>query len=282
MALLGCNSDPVKNCSNCADEKSNRVIHVAFIKRGTTIAKNASTIISEILAAELACNAYLIRNVNGEYDGGTFSDRPGRGKQDTGNGPGVHNVTYTDSNSLTNRDFYNGMKNVGSNYYMIFFTPEVAHFAEAPLRVMPKGAITRDINTYQEGEMMVRWTYKDLPAVVLGVDDDGLEACPELFTFDADYLYNQSGADATVISGDEITITSGDDIDVRYDTYVDIESVSLDDSSDALPDGLELSSSGNAIIISGTTTETGTYTIQIVGQNACGVSGVVPVTLIVV
>lgn len=281
-SLLGCSAAPVKNCSNCADDKLNRVIHIAYVKSGTVISEDKDQMIVDLLAAELECNALIVRQVNGEYDGGTFSDRPGRGKQDTGNGPATNNVVYTDSNYLSNSDFYASMLDAGSNYYMIFFTPEVARIAKSPLRVMPKDAVTRDINTTSEGEITVRWTSKKLPKVVLGVNDDLLNVCPELFTFDSEYLFNASGApNSAAIVDDEITMTEGLEYDVRYDTYSDIEAVSLDESSDALPEGLEISFSGAAIVIAGTPSETGTFNLQIVGQNPCGVAGVIPVTLIV-
>lgn len=279
MALLGCNNTvPVLKCSDCPDEYANRIIHVAFIKRGVTIP--TTSVISSLLAAELAGNAYILRNVNGEYDGATFSDRTGRGKQDTQNGSAVQNVVFTDFTPIKNRTFHNEFKNIASNFYMIYITESVAHYANSPMRMMPNGAITRDLNTLQEAQITVRWTNKDLPSVVSGINDELLEACPELFTFVEDDWYVQSGADGTFV-GDELTIATGGDLDARYDAFTTISSVELDENSDALPTGVSLGYSGNAIRVYGTPTVAGTSELIIIGRNTTGVAGTVTLTLIV-
>lgn len=279
MALLGCNNtEPVMRCTDCSDEKSNRILHVAYVKRGVTIPTNS--IITSLLAAELAGNAYIDRQVNGEYDGGTFSDRIGRAKQDTQNGSAVHNVVYTSFTPITNRPFHNDFKKVASNYYMIFFTDGVANYANSPLRFMPSAPITRDLNTFIETNITVRWTNEDLPEVYL-VDETPLELCPTLFTFDEDNLFIQSGADGTLV-GDTVTIDVDGALDVRYDAFTALASAELDSDSDDLPAGVELSVSGNALVISGTPTETGTFELIVICRNTTGVAGVVTITLVVV
>lgn len=279
MALLGCNNtEPVMRCTDCSDEKSNRILHTAYVKRTVTIP--TTSIISSLLAAELAGNAYIDRNVNGEYDGGTFSDRTGRGKQDTQNGSAVHNVVYTSFTPVTNRPFHNDFKDVASNYYMIFFTDGLAHYADSPLRFMPSAPITRDLNTFLETNITVRWTNKDLPDVY-SVDETLLEACPNLFTFDEDNLFPQSGSDGTLV-GDTVTIDVNDGLDIRYDAFTALAYAELDADSDELPAGVTISVSGNALIISGTPTETGTFELIVICRNTTGVAGVVTVTLVVV
>jgi len=278
--LLGCNPiEPVYRCSNCSEDNPNNILHVAYVKRGVTIP--TTSIIASLLAAELAGNAYIIRNVSGEYDGGTYGDRTGRAKQSTQNGAGIFNVIYTDYTPIENNQFYDDMMQSGSNFYMIYFTEGIAHYADAPLRVIKSDPITRAYETYQEALITVRWTKKYGPTKISGIDDSLLEACPTLFTFDEDNLFIQSGADGTLV-GDTVTIDVDGALDVRYDAFTALAYAELDSDSDDLPAGVALSVSGNALIVSGTPTETGTFNLIVICRNTTGVAGVVTITLVVV
>jgi hypothetical protein len=72
---------PPRRHDNCFDEgEPNRIVHVAFVKKGTTISLASDTAFkSDILAAELAGNATIIRSVTGQKAAPSVKTAPGAG-----------------------------------------------------------------------------------------------------------------------------------------------------------------------------------------------------------
>ena len=276
MSLFGCTTVTKRSCDDCPTSERNKVIHVAFVRKGTTINKSTGALyMSTLLAAELACNAYIIRNVSGEYDGGAFTEGTGPGKQISRPLGGTHQITFTDFNYVGNESFWNTFKLTSSNYEMHFFTDTRGWYVDKPVSVTPKPAITADNQTEIEAAITVKWSSKDNPISYLA-DVDDLEACQALFTFGT--FVNESNSLAT-ISGATLTLDSGDIINTYTDTAVTLASVEVVEGT--LPTGLAVSVSGTKVYITGSSVATGTYAVSIRASNSCGVSGEFDATIII-
>lgn len=279
MSLFGCFDTPPRSCDDCTEDERRKIVHVAFIKKGTVIDKSTPVLLSSTLkAAELLCNAIIIRNVSGEYDGGTFTEGPGPGKQITRINGGTHQIVFTDFNYIKNVAFWNGFKRVSQNYYMIYFTDTYAWLVTEPVTVLPKPAFDRDNQAYIEADITVKWSSADNPQNYKA-DVDALSECQALFDIeDTTGLEPVSGNQAT-ISGLDVTVDSGDNINIMVDTGVDLSTVEV--ISENKPAGLTVDTSLSDIRLYGSVAAAGVYPLTIRASNACGVSGEFTVTLIV-
>lgn len=275
-SLFGCSNTAPRSCDDCPTQERNKIIHVAFVKRGTSINKTTPQLfISTLLAAELACAAYIIRNVSGEYDGGTITEGTGPGKQISRPLGGAHQVTFTDFNYVGNEAFWNTFKFAAQNYEMYFFSDTRGWYVDQPVAVSPKPAITADYQTFMEASIVIKWSNVDNPVSALA-DVDQLENCQTLFTFGT--FVNESNSMAS-ISGSVISVDSGDNVNTYTNTSIALSSVETKEG--ALPTGIILTVSGTKIYITGSSTDLGTYPITIRASNACGVSGEFDATIIV-
>src|SRR4028119_806951 len=165
MSIYNCNNQSNRVCDPCEEQAEfNRVIHTAFVKKGTTIVTtDPVAFATSLLAAEVACNAVIIRNVNGTYDGGTTTMGKGYGKEPERVLGMAHTMTYGDKDIIPNIPFYNDFKRNARGFDMYFMTDSRAWpVKDATLSVSPKVPITDDNNTKIEGEVTVKWNYKDI------------------------------------------------------------------------------------------------------------------------
>lgn len=275
-SLFGCTNTAPRSCDDCPTQERNKIIHIAFVKRGTSINKTtAALFMSTLLAAELVCAAYIIRNVSGDYDGGTITEGTGPGKQISRPLGGAHQVTFIDFNYVGNESFWNTFKFAAQNYEMYFFSDTRGWYVDQPVAVSPKPAITADRQTFMEASIVIKWSNVDNP-VSASADVDQLENCQTLFTFGT--FVNESNSLAS-ISGSNLAIDSGDTINTYTNTAITLYSVEVKEGS--LPSGITASISGTKIYIQGHSTALGTYPITIRASNACGVSGEFEATILV-
>jgi hypothetical protein len=285
MSLFGCDSIIGRACNECPENEPNKIVHAALVRKGTTVTlTNPATIIANILAAEAACNAYVVRNISGAYDGGTLTEGKGPGKSTTRVTGGEHVLTFTDFDYLPNAAFWNTVKYAGRNYDLYYFTSNYVWVVRnTGLSINPKPAVTDDIKTNIEAEISIKWSSGDNPLPYAANVDD-VEACVPLFETSGKH-FTAGSSDASVIVvgtdtvNDSVSATTSQAIHIIYNAAVAFSSYEV--TSDNLPAGLTLSKSGNTIKIDGTATSTGTTDVTIRLANDCGVSADFGVTFII-
>jgi hypothetical protein len=271
--LFSCFNTPARACEDCVADERNKVVHVAFVKRGTSISTSNS--VTDILAAELAGTAYVIRNVSGAYDGGAATFGKGLGKQVQRKLAKKHTLTFIDFNYVSNVQYWADMEDQAANYDLYFFTDTQAWIqTNAYLSIEAKGTITDDNQTFIEASVSVTWSYKSNP-INYSADVDSLSNCQQLFDGTAVSFSNLSGSTGTIIpsSTDEIDLVrNSSSLNAHLQTGFNLSSVSVIDGS--LPAGLTLSYTGPYITLTGTATQAvGTYIVVIKGANSVGVAG---------
>ena len=276
--LFGCSQVANRACNDCPTEEPNRIIHIAFVKKGTTI-NTALALEPQLLQAEKACNAVIFRNTNATYDGGASSTGKGAGKQPTRILSKLHTIVATDFDITGQVEFWNDFQESSIGYFPIYFTSNNGWVVASTvsLTVDAKTPITDDINTFIEGNITITWSYKNT-AIPFASTPDLLELCQALFER-ADLLDWEVISGTGVAVGDVITAQATEAFSLSLDTGEDLFSVS---TTATLPVGVTLSVSGQLIIISGTTaTVTAGLAVPIIAENACGMQGEVNITLIV-
>lgn len=278
MSLYGCDAGNIlRECSDCPVDEKNKIVHVAFVDKTAWANISTTNPTTDIKAAEAACTAYVIRNVSGGYDGGTYSEGKAPGKQVTKIQGGTHIVTFTDFGYIENVDFWNRFKNVSNNYRMVYFTDTFAWFVPYPLTVMPKPVVSDDSTTNIEAEITVRWSSKDNP-VNYAASVDAMESCAELFVYASLDWTQTSGSQATILDS-TFTVGSGDGIYITLDTAKTLDKIEVVEGD--LPTGISAEVSSDLIIIDGSSVVTGTHEVTLKAFNACGVATEFTVTFII-
>jgi hypothetical protein len=286
LSLFGCESGGlVRACNDCTEDEPNRLVHVAFVKKGATVNETASGLVASLLALETTCDAYIVRNTNGTMAAATYNTGKGSGKQISRVLSGTHSITFIDFDIIDNiEDFWNPSISTAQNYYMYFFTSSIGWAVKSPLSISPGVPITDDITTFIEGSIKIDWSSKGLPLPIkVGADNVNLlEPCSILFTNTVGFL-NRSGSMAS-ISSDGLTLSlhSGDSLNAGLSSGSTVMS-EVDLTSGSLPTGINLllSSDGKTIILTGMSTSTGTYSFSVRGINACGVGAEFQVRIII-
>jgi hypothetical protein len=279
LTLFGCGDQAPRSCDNCPEDELNKIVHVAFVRKGTAI--NTSTpalFISTLLTAELNCNAFIIRNVSGSKPKPTSKEGKGAGKQIKRILAKEHSIDVIDFNYVKNVAFWNDIEQSAANYDMYYFTDTYGWVVtNTQLSINPMDEITDDNTTFIEGSFIVSWAQKGNP-LPYKANVDSLQECQELFDGSELTWINQSGTESTII-GNEVTIDINAPLAIGVDTGVTLDSVSVEDGS--LPTGLTVDVDGENIEISGTPTVAGTSNLILRASNACGVSGEISVTIVV-
>lgn len=271
-SVFSCAAPPSRSCDDCPEDELNKVVHVGFVKRGTSI--GTATITTDLLAAELAGNAYIIRNVSGSYDGGKGTYGKGLGKQLKRLTSKAHQLSFIDFNYVSNAAFWSDMEASASNYDLYFFTDTKGWVVQnAFVSIEATGKVTDDNTTFIEADILVTWvkTQNPLPYTT---DVDSLATCQLLFDGNSVSFANISGSTATIVTGatDEIDgVHASTVVNARLNTGLALSAVEVVDGT--LPAGLTLGYTGNFITLTGTPTTSGTSTVIIRGSNATGVAG---------
>lgn len=278
LTLFGCGTQAKRECDDCPEGEPNKIVHAAFVKKSVTIDYSSpQSYVASILAAELACNALIVRNISGTKDAPSVKEGKGPGKRISRLVGKDHVINAVDFNYVKNVAFWNDLEDSAQNYNLHYFTSNYGWPVKVAISVNATDPITDDITTEIEGMFQVKWGQKGNPVPVLA-DVDALEACQQLFDGEDLVIVNQSSSTAVVV-GSVATVASGSILAIAVDTNVVLDSASVDEG--ALPTGLTLSVVNENIQISGTPTIDGTYPLVIKGSNACGISGEWILTIIV-
>lgn len=285
LSLFGCEAGGlVRSCNDCPEDEPNRIVHAAFVKKAATVNEAPAQLVASLLALELTCDAYIVRNVNGTMAEATYQTGKGYGKQVNRVLSGTHSITVSDPDVVNNIEkFWNPAIQNAQNYYLYFFTSSLAWKVKKPLSISPSSPITDDITTFIEGAIKIDWSDKGLPIPVkVGEDNvDLLATCPQLFENETGFI-NASGSFASISTdGYTITLDSGDAVNAYLTSPVALDSVEV--SSGTLPSGIEasVSSNGLRVVLSGFSTETGTSTVVLRASNACGVGAEFTVKIVI-
>lgn len=280
-SLYGCSTIIPRSCDDCPEEELNKIIHDVFVKKGTTITlgkKTGSANAAAFLAAELAGNAFIVRNVSGSKPDPSVKTGKGPGKQFDRTLASEHTITYIDFNYVNNAEFWNAFRKSAQNYDHYYLTDKkVWKSAATRISVTVSDVITDDNTTYIEAMITVKWSQDGNP-IPYDIDADALAQCQVLFDYDTvGGFWNGSGSTDVDIVGDEISGDETSNFNIILDAGYPLAEVQILDGE--LPTGLTLSYSGNTVKITGTPTETGVFTPTIRASNATGVSGEFTVTI---
>jgi len=273
MSVFDCFGTSYPDCNDCGEAELNRIIHIAYVKKGTDIdLTDPATTESDLLAAELACNAIIIRNINGTYDGGTVQTGKGHGKEPEHVVGMGHTISYTDFNmSKAQIAFYNAMKRNARQFDLYPMTQtKVWPIKQTSLSVAPKLPITDDNKTSIEGQIDVKWNLPDLP-LPYDIDTDAFDECQELNLTITPTTYALSSGNYTIAKD-----TTGGSLDFNSTAT---GTLAFAKKSGTLPAGTSLNTATG--LLSGTPTTAGTYNFVITVTNECSLVGTLSVTVVV-
>lgn len=273
MSVFDCFGTSFPDCDDCGTAELNRIIHIAYVKKGTSIDLTDPSITeSNLLAAELACNAIIRRNVNGTYDGGAVQVGKGHGKEPEHVVGMGHTIAYIDFNVPKSQiTFYNSLKKNARQFDLYFFTQtKVWVVTQTSLSVAPKLPITDDNKTSIEALIDVKWNLPDLP-LPYDIDTDAFDSCQELNLTASPTTY----VFATGTYSIPVT-TAGGSIDFNSTAT---GTLVFAKKSGTLPTGTTLNAATG--LLSGTPSAIGTYNFIITVTNACNLVGTLAVTVVV-
>jgi hypothetical protein len=273
MSVFDCFGTSFPSCADCDEAELNRIIHFAFVKKGTDIdLTDPAATETDLLAAELACNAIIIRNINGTYDGGAVQVGKGHGKEPEHVVGMGHTITYTDFNmSKAQIAFYNSLKKNARQFdgYPMTQT-KVWPIKQTSLSVAPKLPITDDNKTSIEGEITVKWNLPDLP-LPYDVDTDAFDTCQELNLTASPTTYVLATGTYSI----PVTTTGGS---IDFNSTAS-GTLTFAKASGTLPTGTTLNAATG--VLSGTPSAAGTYNFVITVTNECNLVGTLAVTVVV-
>lgn len=151
---------PQYTCTPCGDYEYSRIRSMAFVKTSFSFTDPSDP--TEWNTALAAGDAIVLYAVSGSYDGGSTTESPGFGDQETINAGTTHVITYRDPNVADNCDFYNAIK-YSSQYTAWFKTSSKIWSADAPVTITPKAPVTDDIKAVMAYEVTVKWSNPDMP-----------------------------------------------------------------------------------------------------------------------
>lgn len=273
MNVFDCFGTSFPSCDDCGEAELNRIIHIAYVKKGTSIdLTDPATTEANLLAAELACNAIIRRNINGTYDGGAIQTGKGHGKEPEHVVGMGHTINYTDFNVPKSQiAFYNSLKKNARQFDLYFFTQtKVWVVTQTSLSVAPKLPITDDNKTSIEAAIDVKWNLPDLP-LPYDIDTDAFDECQVLnLTITATTYVLATG---TYSIAEDAT---GGSLDFNSTATGTLVFAKL---SGTLPTGTTLNAATG--LLSGTPTAAGTYNFVITVTNECNLVGTLAVTVVV-
>lgn len=268
---------PPRRQNNCFDEgEPNRIVHTAFVKKGTPIDKSTPALYkAAILAAEIAGNAVIIRNITGTKADPSIKTAPGAGLQSTKTVGKEHTISAIDPQYVDNVAFWNGIENSGGLYDLYYWTTNKVWIPITKgLSIVVSDPITDDITTEIAAKFTVTWSQKTNPLPYDSQAQDFVEGPTLAFTT----ITAGIGTNEATFSGSTITLAGvNDDVSAQINFSPIGATYELDDDS-VLPLGLTLSRTGE---INGAITLNGTYRFTILSYATNGFQGVQEITLIV-
>lgn len=265
------------------EAEPNKIIHLAFVRNGVVLDRSSATAYTlSLLAAELACNAIVIRNISGTYDGGEAQMGPGRGRQSETVLGYNHAIDFIDYEAVDNIAFYDDLAKNMAGYYFVYFTANLAWDVETTATLVPKSPVTDDNSTQIQLTNRITWR-KDTHPRAFRVDTLSLDCCQALFDAEDAEFVNVSGSTAGVF-GLEVEATVGNSVVVELNVPSGVKVDSATVVAPALlPAGLTLAvkPNGSGIRISGVPTAAGRVEVPLVVQNKCGVAATLDTVFVV-
>lgn len=277
MPLIGCNNQYARLNEDCFDNgEPNRIVHGGFVRKGTTISMaNPLSFKTDILAAELAGNAYIIRNVNGTKAAPSIKEGKGAGLQVKRIVGKEHSITAVDIQYINNVQFWNDFENNASNFDLYYWTTNyVWKTVPTALSVAMSDPITDDITTEIEASFTVTWSQKGNPLNYLSAAVDFVQSQQLVFAS----LTIGAGINESTIAGSVLTLAGvNDDVSILVNFTPAATTYTLAGGS-VLPAGITLSTAG---VLAGNNTTNGTYRFSVIGTNAFGIQGQQEITLVI-
>lgn len=147
-------------CNDCEDAEHARVRSIAFVKKTKVFADISNPV--EWQAAIAAKDVIVIPKVRGTFDGGSETEGPGYGDQETKLLGYNFVLTYQDPNYKQNASFYNALKR-SSNYYLVYRTETQVHSSDVAVQVIPKNPVTEPTTDEVTWAVTVKWSNSDVP-----------------------------------------------------------------------------------------------------------------------
>lgn len=278
MPLIGCNNQSPRLNEDCFDNgEANRIVHTGFVRKGTTIATtSAAAFKTDMLAAELAGNAYIIRNVNGTKAAPSIKEGKGAGLQVKRIVGKEHSITAVDIQYINNVQFWNDFENNASNFDLYYWTTNyVWKTIPTALFVAMSDPIGDDITTDIEASFTVTWSQKGNPLNYPSAAVDFVQSQQLAFA----NLTAGAGTNESTIAGAVLTLAGAtDDVSININFTPAATTYALASGS-TLPTGLTLSTAG--VLGGNTVVANGTYRFSVIGTNAFGIQGQQEITLVV-
>lgn len=175
----------------CDPEFLNKVVAVAFIKKGVDINKSTPTAWkTDLLQAMADGDGYIVFNTSGEKPRPETATTAGRGMQTTKALAKTHTVNVQDMSGVVanNIQFYNDMLSSSSKFDFYYFTPgRIWDASGSYVTVIGDPVITAELNTYQMAEVSITWVSKTNPLPYQFDTDTFLEGLYFNITADAPY-----------------------------------------------------------------------------------------------
>lgn len=266
-----------RNFLACDEENEKaRIGTFALVEKGIITAamlSDPAAFLTALLAAELACTAYVYREVSGAYDGGSpVTGRAGGRLKEKTVGK-AHTATIGIFDYVGNEDHWESNEGRAREFDAFFFTESrVWPVMGTDLGITVVPPISDDPDLDIEATVTLRWNKKGLlksyPADVAGVD------VKPFIPFTG--LSNGDGSTGT-IDGETVTVANSGAVDI-IPAFTGADTYRAKPGSD-FPAWLSVNAAGHLV---GTAPATDTtVTVGVQAQTGCGILGEVMVTIVV-
>lgn len=261
--------------SSCYETEFSGFYHWALVDRDATIADRLNPTATELLAAELAGKAVIIRETFGSLP--RPSETSGR---ETGGRPApvisrVHTATLSEPQFVGNEDFWNKTARRSNKDLYIITERRILPIVNQALTINPGIDYVEGFGTQENwGSIIISWKNIDVPVSKPFAGRDELSVFPEL---EFGSITENTAGDAT-ITASTITTPTGSPIDLSV-VITGANTYTL--TNGTLPTGLTGVSTATGYKITGTPTVAGTTKVTVSGANAFGISGGQEVTITV-
>lgn len=162
---------PPYSCKPCIDPELGRIRSVFLYKSTVAWINQSST--TEWQQYILAGDVIVIKDTQGNYDGGTSTELVGFGDLEFINGGIAHILLWRDPNIEENCDFYNALLSQ-TEYKLGWRTETRIWFSDEVATYTPKVPVPDDIKGYVTFETTAKWTSNSIPcsfATPVGIFD---------------------------------------------------------------------------------------------------------------
>lgn len=260
----------------CEDKlEKGKIRNVAFIRKSqydTYDFSDPSAFLTALKAAELTGDAIILRNIDGDWDGGTDEVQPGRGGQIERFVGSEHNLTLMDFEIMVNVPFWNTFRRLSRSFVLVMFSETKMWISDpkASLSITGKVPSGTDPKLDIVGEFTAKWYDKGTPEPL----DFGLSEQLEEYQALTGGAVTSSGAGTLV--GEELSILPSSGVELTVD-FTDAYTYRLKANA---PSWLTIDSISG--VITGTSPATATSVIFTVeAESEHGILGTIDIKIIV-